>query len=421
MDTGIFSGIAKDLIGLVKRNNRMTRFVDESETAQPLFEARIEYVDDNKIQVLDDNIIEIIDVDDLRKHNTFIPIYGVDSSTRTITSPFFFMGMGFGVGVNYRYGDKVECPSIMGIIGKDPVLCQDCKWMVIIPFSGPDDIILKNPCVMTHNPAGTPYDETYNRYVALDELRLVIENHVLSMILMNTSSGSGSVVFLDGPIYIVPKLASMYSSLKPPSRGRVDDYIASWKALIKERLEILRHKKKNTLVYGIVKRLENSYILSCVDPAGLTGGAKINDQAYLILYTRSVFKNVSAKPFIIGPIKIGAPQELADIPPKIVYYIGLPRHRYAINTGVAPYGFYRVEFLEHDLSFILKTYDHPCTPSLIDSLLSGTVIPLSILIADKLAKDVSRGITNYFIRLLEDNGVPLTYDSMRSIEGYFIG
>ncbi len=419
----IFNGLAKEITRLVRKTGKpgIDAGIDESEVLEPLYEAKIEYVSSDRIHVMQDKIVELIDPEAFTvRSDLAASIYGIDSSTRTITSPFFFIGIGYGVGVDYRRGDRVECPSVTSLISKYPSACRECKWIILIPFSEEAREICDNPCIMDKNPAGTPYDISYNRYAALDELRLVIENHILSLILNSKSSRDRRVVLLDGPIYMVPKLAAMYTYLKPPSRGRIDDYIASWKTLVKHRIDLLKNKRPDTVVYGIVKRLDNSYILSRIDPVRLTRGARINDQAYLVLFTQKVFKNTVAKPFIIGPIKIDPPREHGEIPSKITYYVGLPRHKYTVNTGVAPYGFYRIEFLAEELGNILDDYGKPIIPPLIDSLVSGTVIPLSILIADKIAKDVSRGITNYFIRLLEDNGVPLTYDTMRSIEGYFV-
>ncbi|NPA97961.1 MAG: DNA double-strand break repair nuclease NurA [Crenarchaeota archaeon] len=419
----IFDGLTKEITRLMRKTGKSGMYIniDESEVLEPLYEARIEHVSNDRIHAPQDKIIELVEPKSLAGWTDLsVSLYGIDSSTRTITSPFFFIGIGFGVGVDYRRGDRIECPSITSLISKSPIVCRECKWIILIPFSEEAGNICDNPCIMARNPAGTPYDTSYNRYAALDELRLVIENYILSSILGKQNYLGSRVILLDGPIYMVPKLVTMYAYLKPPSRGRIDDYIASWKTIVKHRIDLLKHKDSDTLVYGIVKRLDNSYILSRIDPARLTHGARINDQAYLILFTQKVFKNAIAKPFIIGPIKIDPPKELGEIPPKIIYYVGLPRHKYTANTGVAPYGFYRVEFLAEELRNILKKYDKPYIPSLMDSLISGTVIPLSILIADKIAKDVSRGIANYFIRLLEDNGVPLTYDSMRSIEGYFV-
>ena len=418
----IFNGLAKEITRLLRKTGKpgIDAGIDESEVLEPLYEAKIEYVSSDRIHVIQDKIVELINPEAFTiRTDLEASIYGIDSSTRTITSPFFFIGIGYGVGVDYRRGDRVECPSVTSLISKYPSACRECKWIILIPFSEEAREIYDNPCIMDKNPAGTPYDISYNRYAALDELRLVIENHILSLIL-NKSPRDRQVILLDGPIYMVPKLAAMYTYLKPPSRGRIDDYIASWKTLVKHRIDLLKNKRPDTVVYGIVKRLDNSYILSRIDPVRLTRGARINDQAYLVLFTQKVFKNTVAKPFIIGPIKIDPPREHGEIPSKIIYYVGLPRHKYTVNTGVAPYGFYRIEFLAEELGNILDDYGKPIIPPLIDSLVSGTIIPLSILIADKIAKDVSRGITNYFIRLLEDNGVPLTYDTMRSIEGYFV-
>jgi len=77
------------------------------------------------------------------------------------------------------------------------------------------------------------------------------------------------------------------------------------------------------------------------------------------------------------------------------------------------YVFYRIELLRYEPDVI----DH----ILMDSLGSGTLLPLNILVVDKRVKQLTRALRNYLIRLLDEEGIPITYDLMRSIEGRYVG
>ncbi len=337
------------------------------------------------------------------KHVELTSIVGLDSSSRFIETPYFFAGIGSVSAINRVSRRIYDCPDILDIIrgGRG----GGCKWLLLI--SSVDLTGISSGYLALTNPAGYRYDPGYNRLIALDELRLGLEIHALEK---TSEEGLGDIIVVDGPIYHIPSIFNVY--MKGRASSGLEKYFKSWSVLLDRRIHVINELRANGLkVIGIVKRLEYSSLLSRVDPMDISGDARINDHMYLSLMASKVRVENGSYPFILGPFELSYQGFEANLPRRIAYYVGLPRRPWLVRPS--NYVFFRVEFLseEAELLDIVLT----------DSYGSGALLPLSVIMADSRSKRISNGLRNYFLRLLESRGIPLTYDTMRSIEGLYSG
>lgn len=353
------------------------------------------------------------------KLSRYYSIMAIDSSTRVLDTPYFFMGIGAVSALNRLKGIYVDYPDANAIFSGR----TDMKWLVFVPeitFNGQIDLI-----GVTKNPADVPYTPEYNKYVILDELRFSLENYMLRELLIKELVDESTFLLIDGPLYYVPSFVYQYSKLVPPSRGMIDNYVSSWKVLTEERVMLLeKYYRNNIPVMGVIKRLETSTLLSTLDPLEISLGNKINDQAYLSILVSRINEQFS-KPFILGPIRIDTSSSVLkeyvkNIKNKIVYYIGIPKRIHVSSRMYSNYTFYRIEIFEEGKQLYREKSLTPYEAALYDSYCSGTLLPLSIMLVDKRVKKLSRSLSNYLLRVLESGGIPLTYDTMRMIEGKFI-
>ena len=333
-------------------------------------------------------------------------VMGVDSSSRFIDTPYFFLGIGSVSVYNRVLRTGFDCPDIYGVIYGSRR--SGCEWLLVIGNGlDKDGRFLEQ--VVTRNPAGYPYTAGYNRLMALNELRLRLESYALNHIV----DDYGRIILVDGPIYHIPSIFSVYLRVDRYKSESLRKYYESWRILLRERINALNKLVgKGFRILGIVKRLEYSTILSRIDPLNiLRRNARINDYTYLSIVANNIAGKGGAKPFILGSFKYHNKEIIGELPERIGYYVGLPRRREARNSS--NYVFYRAELLENDpelLNIVLT-----------DSLGSGALLPLTILLVDSRAKKLSGGLRNYLLRLIENKGIPLTYDMRRSIEGLYSG
>ena len=220
---------------------------------------------------------------------------------------------------------------------------------------------------------------------------------------------------------------------RQPPRGRMDDYIASWQILIKDRLKGINLLERNNIpVIGIVKRIESSRILinaknysDLLINNGISLGDLGNDQAFIDVILRVLIMKgqitMPYKPMIIGPIHVPASASYIDkfieeVPDKIMYYVIIPLHKY--SGRLLRYTLYRIEVTQKTIK-IFADYDlEPYIPVLADSIGMGTSLPFTILYTDKRCKLLSRSLAKVIASDLESKGIPLTYDTIRTIEAY---
>ncbi len=333
-------------------------------------------------------------------------VMGVDSSSRFIDTPYFFMGIGSVSVYNRVLRSGFDCPDVYGVIYGSRG--SGCEWLLVVG-NGLDKGGQFPEQIVTRNPAGYPYTAGYNRLMALNELRLRLESYALN----NIVDDYGRIILVDGPIYHIPSIFTVYLRGGGYKSESLRKYYESWRILLRERINALnRLIGKGFRIIGIVKRLEYSTLLSRIDPLNiLKSNARINDHTYLSIAANNIAGKGGAKPFILGPFKYRNKGIIDELPERIGYYVGLPRRREARYSS--NYVFYRVELLENDpelLNIVLT-----------DSLGSGALLPLTILLVDSRAKKLSGGLRNYLLRLIENKGIPLTYDMMRSIEGLYSG
>jgi hypothetical protein len=321
-------------------------------------------------------------------------VIGVDSSSRFVETPYFFLGIGAASAYDRILLESMDCPTISewvrGISGS-------CKWLALAFNTGDSSEKIPN-YILTRSPGGEPYDYNYNRLLMLSELRLLLEETILKKL---GEKIRGRIIILDGPIYYVPKFIVRYE--------KNTGYYKSWLKITKSRIKVIdKLMNRGNIIIGLVKRLEYARILSRIDPYNLDG-ERLNDHAYLALLVSRIIRE--PKPFILGPVILESPEKTVELPRRYTYYVGIPRIRFILQPG--NYVFFRFELLEDKEEYrriILK-----------DSIGSGSLLPLSNVIVDKRVKALTAFLRNYIVRLLEDAGVALTYDSMRSIEGLYNG
>ena len=384
-------------------------------------------------------LIEILDFDKPDMSNKKWVTVGLDGSSRAIDTPYMFIGLASTSIFSSILGEVFDHPALPA---KYLLPKMNTPFIAIAPDFHLDNVE-KNleQYVYLRSPAGVLYDKSYNKSLILDELRTCLENKTIGHLANNIDYLNKVLnkyyyltVLIDGPIYPVPILFKQHYNMLTknlPSRGRLDDYVVSWKEILKHRIEVLSLLEKQGIpVIGIVKRVETSRILlstrnyiELAKDNNVWIGDLGNDQAFIdTLIKAFIRKGVLRQPhkvMYIGPIYI--PPEatylnhyLDYVPEKIVYYVIVPVNKY--GKEVFMYTLFRIEVTSNThkilgdnniLSIVLQ-----------DSVFYGTTLPISILYSDKRSKKISRSLANIIARDLERRGIPLTYDTIRAIEAY---
>ena len=322
----------------------------------------------------------------LVKESLYFNIYAVDSSSRVVETPYVFISVTTGSLLSRFTGKALDCPPISFITG---AAMEACRFLTVIPnFQAPigfefDDRL--KSFLYTENPAGIRYDHEYNKYVLLEEARLLTESYLVSKSLEDGLL-EDSILLVDGPL-IYPSTIEVST----PYSARFDVYKSSLEAINEYRHALWRGLRNgNTLAIGIVKRLYRSYYLSMCDPLGL-GVSDINDEAYLSVLSRSVAAGEGLRPYFLGPLRIRTTLSSSSRVDRTAWYVGIPRRLYSSNTSLTLYTHYRVEVLG-DLveEAVLK-------PVAYDSLNMGSLLPVSIIIADRRARRISSILTEYLV------------------------
>lgn len=313
-------------------------------------------------------------------------LHALDTSSRAIETPYIFMGIGTGSVLNRFTGMSIDIPDTTAILGlREPL----CRHIAVIPEievnPGLINTLVDIPGLILSNPLGTRYTSDYNKYFVLLELRLSIENCLLRE--FSEIIDDETILLIDGPL-IYPQVTFLDTHIPP--REKIAIYIDSLRTLNAERSRLIENiMGKRGVVLGIVKRLSKSYYLSSLNPLNLSIG-RVNDETYISIM---MMKNKTplTKPMIIGPVKVR--QE--DTGSRLMWYITTPRRLYPFSSDVGNYTVYRVEvFEEIDLGELdLLNY------IFYDSLKTGSLLPLSILIADRRVKKISSSLTAYTLYL----------------------
>ncbi len=399
-------------------------------------------VDYSDILFLSDKVVDFIS--EIPSKNLFI--IGVDGSSRAIDTPYAFIGLATLSIYSNMFRELLDHPPLPIKYALPPL---DTPFIALSPDL-PEEFIenisfnmARTPYVTLHSPADTLYTRDYNKSVILNELRNNLENHGLEHLALQVDEtcrvfGSKPVIFVDGPVYPVPNIFKQHYNLlilKIVKKGRIDDYVASWKTLLEHRISsIYKLERQGVPVIGIVKRLESSRLMisskDFMDKAreqyGIPIGDMGNDQALIDMLFRILvskgFIHQPFKPMVIGPFKIPSSTTYIDkyvsisVPDKIAYYVIVPRTRFG---SMLRYIVYRVESTLESIEILRDSYRVELYDAVLrDSIGSGTMLPLTILYADKRCKKLSRSIAKILAGDLEARGIPLTYDTIRVIEAY---
>ncbi|MGB9816225.1 MAG: DNA double-strand break repair nuclease NurA [Desulfurococcaceae archaeon] len=368
---------------LRKRVTEGLRVTREDSSIKPV--ELIDEASSKQIEVLDEPVVKQVEV---KPAGVRGEIFALDSSSRVIETPYVFIGVGAGSVYSRLTGRSIDAPHASSILGLEEPLC---KHMVVIPEVELEQDYLNNvkliPGVLTCNPKGALYTSKYNKHIALVELRLMIESCLMKLFQGSNYAAPGTVLMVDGPLihpFHIPAEASFTWS-----RDKVKSYSEALEYLNSERVSIVRDLlARKVLTIGIVKRLVKSYYLSSVDPAGLSVG-RINDEAYvstLLLRLNTAIE----KPLIIGPIRVKHETLSAS---KLMWYIITPRRLCPLTSSMGNYVVYRVEVLENSSINEDEVLGHV----FYDSIYTGSLLPLSLLVVDKRVKKITSSIVTYLL------------------------
>ncbi|MEM0378148.1 MAG: DNA double-strand break repair nuclease NurA [Thermosphaera sp.] len=315
----------------------------------------------------------------------YFNLYALDSSSRALDTPYFFIAIATGTLVNRFTGKTIDCPPVSLLQGS---LKDSCRFLSVIPnFESSVEFEDRfSNLLFTKNIIGEKYDHSYNKYVLLDETRLLVESHLL---IQGMSKGllDESIILIDGPL-IYP---SFFESSISGHTSRIDSYKASIEAINEERVSVWKDlRKRRSRVVGIVKRLYRSYYLSACDPLEI-GVSNLNDEAYLSAVSRRFSIEEGLKPYLLGPLKIESKVKEVKVE-RIAWYLGIPRRSFSSRTPLTNYTHYRVETVAD--SVLDETV---LLPVIYDSLSTGTILPISIMIADYRARKLSSIISHYLV------------------------
>ncbi len=314
-------------------------------------------------------------------------LYALDSSSRVVETPYLFLAIAAGSVFSRFSGRGLDVPSTLSILGLEGPLC---KHIVVVPeveaAYSVSESLANAPGVVAANPLGQPYTSDYNKYVILAELRLMLEQCLLEKYALSEHAGPDVVLFIDGPlIYPAPSVPEA-----APARERLRVYHESFSRINRARTSALRElAQRGIAVVGIVKRLHKSYILSSIDPAGLSRG-KMSDEAYLSTLLL-IEKEQYGQPVLLGPLVVKHEAEYGAN--RLVWYIGVPRRIYPLRGGLGNYVFYRVEVLEGTAGSEILGY------VVYDSIYAGSLMPLSILVVDYRVKRLTSSLVNHTLYL----------------------
>ncbi|MEM1846018.1 MAG: DNA double-strand break repair nuclease NurA [Desulfurococcaceae archaeon] len=363
------------------------KIVKNDESSRIKLYEYIDYVVDKQIE---NNRVELREISIRESISRFDNIFAIDSSSRTVDTPYLFVAIGSTTCINRFRNIYIDYPDITSVFSKRNT---HYRYIVLIPeitgLSETQFNELKNNGIIIDNPNGIIYDSKYSKYVVLDELRLRLENNMLEIILSDDRIRD-SYIFIDGAIYYTPPVIYHYNELHSIRDKYIKEYIESWKILVCRRIELINklYSEKNNYVIGIVKRLQRSNLLSRIDPLNISTGS-LNDETYLSIYIDKLIRENSVKPYTIGPLLYNPSSDLVKLPVKRIYYFAIPRRTGLIENSLKTYVFFRAEALYNDNEWI--------KPIIYDTIYSGSTIPLSILLADSRARKITYAFTNYFI------------------------
>ncbi|MCD6301051.1 MAG: DNA double-strand break repair nuclease NurA, partial [Staphylothermus sp.] len=398
--------IMKDLLTAFKKlyeesiNSNVFNRTETSRSRKPFDE--LEYTEMNILETKEFEI-KSYSLDELK--NEFnelrkINILGLDSSSRVIDTPYIFIGVGSAFIISRTKGALIKCPDFSNFILSPKKNTEFCKFLSIVPeVEGLRSFVEENFAEVAYlkNPNGIPYDQFYNKYAVLDELRTRLENEVLKLLVKGYTLND-SLLFLDGPLYFIP--ADFYQYINKRTNNTNNRiYVNSWITLMKEKTKIIKQAyEKRIPIIGIVKRIYRSTLLSKTDPFNICDKKSfINDEAYLSIIIHKYFKMNRPKIIVLGPIKYTVPNpDILNLPEKTVYYLCIPR-RIFTESNYQNYMFFRIEYFPDKRLYELTD---PVKIVLYDSVGMGTLLPLTILIVDRIVKKMTLGVTSYILRAM---------------------
>lgn len=371
------SGLINDLR---KRVSVTSRLEDSGSRDLPVV---FEETPSRHVEITSREFIKTLNVKPLRPQGE---LYALDSSSRVVETPYLFLGIGAGSIFSRFTGRGIDVPSPSSLLGLEKPLCKHILLIPGIEVSEQEWLLLDIPGVLTKNPLGKPYTSSYNKQLALGELRISLENCILSIFNSSNLAVVNNILLVDGPL-IYPKIR-VFEHIEEAQVVKTI-YSESIEYLNKERVEVLREiMNRGVLVAGVVKRLMRSYYLSSIDPFGIAMGL-VSDETYL--YTLINTRNPEpGKPVVVGPIRVK--HEIPNAP-RIMWYLAIPRRLHPVPGRMGNYLVFRVEVFESSewsendiLGYIVY-----------DSLYMGGLLPLSILITDKRVKKITSSITSYLL------------------------
>ncbi|MCE4625983.1 MAG: DNA double-strand break repair nuclease NurA [Desulfurococcales archaeon] len=333
-------------------------------------------------------------------------IIGVDSSSRAVGTAFGAVVVG-AVAVSHPGGilewppirsNSVEGgPPFVALVGAEPPTSLEGYLRVV-------------------SPGGDSYVD-YSVEQVLDELRLDLENWALggpvrTIVEEAVLRGFQPVVLVDGPVYPVTMAFQ-----RGPQPGR-EDYWRSMESLLKARRRAVEGLERlGAIVVGVVKRIERSTIISRLAqtlgenmrglPPGQYGDAHALYHYYQAIASQDRLREGRVLTSIRAEVLFTA-LPIGELD-KVVEYIVIPPGKWNHYPGAAKY--YRTE-TSPSSNRALEGHDlRPSYPVVWDSVVRGSLQPISVAAADRVSSGLTRALTSLIARHTLMTGLPLTYSS----------
>jgi len=217
------------------------------------------------------------------------------------------------------------------------------------------------------------FDGSFSEDVVRDEIRISIENALLSM-----WSGD-EYLLLDGPVFPLPRLLS-----SPESKyGRV------YLGLVRERVNIIKSRGLESKIIAVVKRISRSRYLSSACKLGVT------DDHAALMYVENMLRSSKYGAAYVGDLVIELDLD-GEVYRKYAGYV-------VIKLGSSTTMF-RIEALDRRLLEDIRDY--------VASLTVTSGVPIPIMLSDKISKRLCAATYLYLTYAL-----PLTptYESLEAL------
>ena len=262
------------------------------------------------------------------------------------------------------------------------------------------------PWATSRNPAGRPYHRDYSIAQAMDEARVELENWALREAThIARSTGRKAIVFVDGPIYMVPG-----ALVDPRAPEEVAD---AWGALVSERVKAVRAlEDAGAVVLGVVKRLKSS-ILSRAFRGSRVRCSPAGDYSDELVIHQAVASGCARRRrgqiYRTAKVEVKVPG-VPGSPSKIVEFLAIPPG--AWQAGSRGLAIVRLEYTVESLKRLRSWGLEPHQAYSLASIALGSTLPLPLLASDRRSRSIASALARLLSLEAGRLGIPIDYESL---------